>query len=504
MCDQCGPTRGDGDLSRRRLLQVGALGLGSALLPATAGAHPPAAPGGGPPGRRVLLRGGTVLTLDDTVGDFVRGDVLVEDGRIRAVGPNLRAPGAAAIDCTGKIVTPGFVDTHRHMWQALFRNSGPDTLLLDYVEDVLQGFNLNLTPEEVYLGDLIAALSALNAGVTTILDWSHINLTPQHSDAVIQALRDSGIRAVYGYGPVFYHPNPARDPYPRDIFRLRNRYFSSEDQLLTLAMATRGSFGSVPQAVSEWKVAREVGARITTHIGVGAGGPGYLKQIADALAAASVRGLGDDTTYVHACTLTDVELAMIAASGGSLSLAVPVELSMGHGMPPIQRGLDHGIRMSLSVDVETNTPTDMFTQMRAAFGLQRGLKNEEHLFRIPDPGLDEHRAKLLTARDVLKLATIGGAEANGLGSRTGTLTPGKRADLLLLDATALNVAPVSNATGAVVLGMDTSNVDSVMVDGRFVKRDGRLVGVNVDRLLAQAQNLHDAVMRRNGRPSLTT
>lgn len=503
MCEECSPKRGDGDLSRRRLLQVGAVGLGSALLPSTAGASPGAA-SGGPAGRRVLLRGGTVLTLDDAIGDFVRADVIVDHGQIRAVGPNLRASGAAVVDCTGKIVTPGFVDTHRHMWQALFRNSGPDTLLLDYVEDVLQGFNLNLTPEEVYLGDLIAALSALNAGVTTILDWSHINLTPQHSDAVIQALRDSGIRAVYGYGPVFYHPNPARDPYPNDIFRLRNRYFSSEDQLLTLAMATRGSFGSVPQAVTEWKVAREVGARITTHIGVGAGGAGYLKQIADALSAARQRGLGDDTTYVHACTLTDQELGMIAATGGSLSLAVPVELSMGHGLPPIQRGLDHGIRMSLSVDVETNTPTDMFTQMRAAFGLQRGLKNEEHLFRLPDPGLDEHRAKLMTARDVLKLATVGGAEANGLGSKTGTLTPGKRADLLLLDATRLNVAPISNATGAVVLGMDTSNVDSVMVDGRFVKRDGRLVGVNVDRLLGQAQNLHDAVMRRNGRPSLTT
>jgi cytosine/adenosine deaminase-related metal-dependent hydrolase len=498
MCEEC-----NGGLSRRRLLQFGAAGVGAAMLPAAAGAHPRAA-SGGPPGRRVLLRGGTVLTLDDVIGDFVRADVLVDDGQIRAVGPNLRASGAAVVDCAGKIVTPGFVDTHRHMWQALFRNSGPDTLLLDYVEDVLQGFNLNLTPEEVYLGDLIAALSALNAGVTTILDWSHINLTPQHSDAVIQALREAGIRAVYAYGPVFYHPNPARDPYPRDIVRLRNRYFSSEDQLLTLALATRGSFGSVPQAVTEWKAAREVGARITTHIGVGAGGAGYLKQIADALAAARVRGLGDDTTYVHACTLTDQELAMIAATGGSLSLAVPVELSMGHGLPPIQRGLDHGIRMSLSVDVETNTPTDMFTQMRAAFGLQRGLKNEEHLFRFPDPGLDEHRAKLMTARDVLKLATIGGAEANGLAGKTGTLTPGKRADLLLLDATRLNVAPVSNATGAVVLGMDTSNVDSVMVDGRFVKRDGRLVGVNTDRLLAQAQNLHDTVMRRNGRPSLTT
>jgi cytosine/adenosine deaminase-related metal-dependent hydrolase len=503
MCEECSPKRGDADLSRRRLLQVGAVGLGSALLPSTAVASP-GATSGGSAGRRVLLRGGTVLTLDDAIGDFVRADVLVDDGWIRAVGRNLRASGAGVVDCAGMVVTPGFVDTHRHMWQALFRNSGPDTLLLDYVEQVLQGPNLNMTPEEAYLGDLIAALSALNSGVTTILDWSHINRTPEHSDAVIQALKESGIRAVYGYGPVFYHDNPGRDPYPSDIFRLRRRYFSSEDQLLTLAMATRGSFGSVPQAVTEWRTAREVGARISTHIGVGHGGGGYLQQIADALAADGQRGLGDDTTYIHACTLTDRELDTIADTGGTLSLAVPIEMQMGHGMPPIQRALDRGIGLSLNVDVETNNPTDMFTQMRAAFQLQRGLKNEEHLFRFPDPDLDQHREQLLTARDVLKMATIGGAEANGLGNKTGTLTPGKRADLLLLDATRLNVAPISNATGAVVLGMDTSNVDSVMVDGRFVKRSGRLVGVNLDRLLTQAQNLHDAVMRRNGRPSLTT
>jgi cytosine/adenosine deaminase-related metal-dependent hydrolase len=146
----------------------------------------------------------------------------------------------------------------------------------------------------------------------------------------------------------------------------------------------------------------------------------------------------------------------------------------------------------------------MFTQMRAAFQLQRGLMNEEHLFRYPDPDLDQHRERLLTARDVLKMATIGGAEANGLGSKIGTLTPGKRADLLLLDARRINVAPLSNATGAVVLGMDTSNVDSVMVDGRFVKRKGQLVDVNLGRLQRQAQDLHDVVMQRNGFPTIST
>jgi cytosine/adenosine deaminase-related metal-dependent hydrolase len=492
-------------LSRGRFLGASAAGMAATLAVPTAAFGRGATPANN--ASRVLLRGGTVLTLDDAVGDFARANVLVDGGKIAAVGPNVSGGGAQVVDCTGMVVTPGFVDTHRHMWQGLFRNSGPDDLLLDYLQGVLMGFALNLTPEEVYLGDLIAALSAINAGVTTILDWSHINTTPQHSDAAIAALKESRIRAVYGYGPNFFHPNPPTNPYPNDVFRLRDRYFSTEDQLLTLTMATAGpQFGGVPFAVVEWNTAREVGARISSHVGVGSDGPGFVKQLADALAAGGHQGLGPDTTYIHSCTLTDQELDLIAASGGYFSLAVPIEQQMGHGTPPIQRGLDRGIPISLSVDVETNMPSDMFTQMRAAFALQRGQKNEEHLFRfqIPDPGLEEHRAKLLTTRDVLKLATIGGANANGLGSKTGTLTPGKQADLLLLDASAINVAPVANATGAVVLAMDTSNVDSVMVAGRFVKRNGKLVGVNTAKLLREAQTAHDRVMVRNGHPPFVT
>jgi 5-methylthioadenosine/S-adenosylhomocysteine deaminase len=494
-------------ISRGRFLEAGAAGLAATLL------APEVAFGSGATpqthSRKLLLRGGVVLTLDDAIGDFKRGDVLVERGKIVAVAPHIHVGGAQVVDCSGKIVIPGFVDTHRHMWQGLLRSAGPDDLLLDYLQAVLMGFALNLRPEEVYLGDLIAAYSALNAGVTTILDWSHINTTPQHTDAVIKALDESGIRAVYGYGPNFFHPNPATNPYPNDIFRLRDQYFSSEDQLLTLALAAAGpQFAGVPFAVVEWNTARhpDIQARISTHVGVGADGPGFVKQLSDALAAGGHPGLGPDTTYIHSCTLTDEELDLVQDTGGSFSVAGPIEMQMGHGMPPIQKALDRGIPLSLSVDVETNQPTDMFTQMRSCFALQRGLKNEEHLFHfeIPDPGLEEHREQLLTTRDVLKLATIGGAKANGLDHKVGTLTPGKEADILLLDAERINVAPFSNATGAVVLAMDSSNVDSVLVAGRFVKHKGKLVGVNVDRLLHQAQTLHDALMARNGRPPFVT
>ena len=495
-------------ISRGRFIGGGAAGLAATLLvPSAALAASSTREENAPP--RLLLRGGIVLTLDDAIGDFLSADVFIERGKIVAVGPNIQAGGAMVVDCTGKILVPGFVDTHRHMWQGLIRNSGPDDLLLDYLQTVLMGFALNLRPEEVYIGDLVAALSAMNSGVTTILDWSHINTTPAHTDAAIQALGESGIRAVYGYGPNFFHPNPATNPYPNDVFRLREQYFSSEDQLLTLTLAAAGpQFAGVPFAVVEWTTARhpDVQARISAHVGVGADGPGFVKQLADALAAGGHQGLGPDTTYIHSCTLTDQELDLIAASGGQFSLAVPIEMQMGHGMPPIQKALDRGIPISLSVDVETNMPTDMFTQMRAAFALQRALKNQEHLFHfeIPDPGLEEHREQLLTTRDELKLATIGGAKANGLDHKVGTLTPGKQADLLLLDAAALNVAPLNSATGAVVLAMDTSNVDSVLIAGKFVKRKGRLVGVNADHVLRRAQEAHDALMTRLGRPGVVT
>ncbi len=203
--------------------------------------------------------------------------------------------------------------------------------------------------------------------------------------------------------------------------------------------------------------------------------------------------LGSDTTYIHCCTLSDAELKLIADTGGTYSLAVPIEMQMGHGRPPIQRILDLGRRPSLSVDVETNQPTDMFTQMRSCFALQRLFITEQHLFpAVPPPGA------LLNVRDVLELATIEGARANGLEAKVGTLTPGKEADVILLRTKAINVGPLNDAIGAVVLGMDVSNVDSVYIAGKAVKRNGRLVAIDVDRLLKKAEKARDALLARAG------
>jgi cytosine/adenosine deaminase-related metal-dependent hydrolase len=479
------------ELSRRLLLGLGGA-LGLTAVPSAASAHGQGGGDGHGP-RRMLIKGGTVITVDPALGDFRPGDVLVKNGKIEAVGANLSAHGAQVVDARGTIVMPGFVDTHRHMWQGLLRNIGPDDLLGDYLAKILFGFAPIITPEEVFLGNTISALSAVNAGVTTVLDWSHIATSSEHTDAAIQALQSVGMRAVYGYGPNFGLPVPwyenLDNPYPGDIVRLRNQYFASEDQLLTLALAAAGpEFAPVDAAALEWGRARDVGARISVHVGVGSlGQQGFLQQLS------TLVPLADDTTYIHACTLSDAEWDLIADTGGSVSLAVPVEMQMGHGMPPIQKALDLGILPSLSVDVETNQPTDMFTQMRATFALQRALKNQNHLAFD-----DSHRAELLTARNVLEFATIEGARTNALDHKVGSLTPGKEADFILLQTQAVNVAPMNDPIAAIVLAMDTSNVDSVFVAGRALKWRGRLVGVDVERLLERLARAHQALMERAG------
>lgn len=477
-------------VSRRELMGAGAaLGLLGMASSALAQDLPRKARGS----RRTLLKGGLVLTMDPALGDFKKADVLMEEGKIAAVGQHLEAQGGDVVDASGMIVMPGFVDTHRHMWQGLIRNIGPDDLLPDYLTNVLFGFAPILTPDEVYLGDLISAYSAMNAGITTLLDWSHIATTTEHTDAAIEALQDSGVRGVYAYGPNFGVTPPwyenLNQPYPGDIYRLRQQYFSSSDQLLTLALAAAGpEFSNVDAAVIEWQTARDVGARISVHVGVGTlGQQGLLQQLASRVQ------LADDTTYIHACTLSDADWEIIAQTGGAVSLAVPIELQMGHGRPPLQKALDFGVPVSLSVDVETNMPTDMFTQMHAAFAVQRGYLNEQHLF--PDVS---HRGQLLTARRVLEFATIGGASINGLGAKIGSLTPGKQADVILLQTRAINVAPINDAVGAIVLGMDSSNVDSVFIAGKPVKWRGKLVDVDVPRLLARAEKARLELMRRAG------
>jgi cytosine/adenosine deaminase-related metal-dependent hydrolase len=384
---------------------------------------------------------------------------------------------------------PGFIDTHRHLWEGILRNIGTDVPLegdASYLAFVLGQLSPAYRPDDVYAGNLISALGAINAGVTTILDWSHIQSSPEHTDAAIRALQVSGIRAVFAYGfPWFGDWNPQQ---PEWFNRAANQYFSSRDQLLTYALAPYGpEFAPIENCQAHWEMARAVGARVTVHVGVGSFGQhGKVAEFGKA-------GLmGPDTTYIHCTTLNDEEVQMIVDSGGSVSLAVPVEMMMGHGMVPTQRFLDRGLNPSLSVDVETNVPGDMFTQMQTTIALQHALVFDRKLSG------EENVPQAITTRDVLSWATIEGAKANGLGDVTGSLTPGKQADLIMLRTDTINVTPVNDPIGAVVFGMDTSNIDSVFVGGKALKRNGQMIGVDMPRVRELVHRSRDYVVKTSG------
>jgi 5-methylthioadenosine/S-adenosylhomocysteine deaminase len=438
-------------------------------------------------GQKTLIRGGHVLSVDPQVGDLPRGDVLIEDGRIEAVQPEISAD-AEVIDATGFIVIPGFVDTHRHTWEAAIRGCAPNATLDDYFVEVLDTFAPLYRAEDVYASNLAGSLECLNAGITTLVDWSHINNTPEHPDAAVRALQETGIRAQYAYGSAntsladYWFESKIAIP-GDDVRRIRDTYFTSDDGLLTMALATRGpGFCQEHVVRSEWGLARELGIPITVHVGMGrlAGRFGMIKQLHE------MGLLGADTTYIHCCYFSEEEWRLVADSGGTISIAPQVEVQMGHGWPPVMKAIEYGLRPSLSIDVVTTVPGDMFTQIRSAFGTERARVNAI-AWQANEPVPDT----ILTARRMLQMATLDGAHVAGLEARTGSLTPGKRADVVLLDATAINMTPIHDPVAAVTLCADVSNVDTVIVDGVVRKRHGQLLGdLDRARSLVQASRDH--------------
>jgi len=439
--------------------------------------------------QKILLKGGCVLSLDAKVGNFKQADVLIDGTKIAAVAPSLSGADAEVIAAANMIVMPGFVDSHRHMWEGILRNIGTDVPLegeVSYLAFILNTLAPVYRPDDVYAGDLISILGAIDAGITTVLDWSHIQATREHADAAIRALQETGIRAVFAYGnPWWKYPDAEQDSWFKQVAK---QYFSSKDQLLTLGYAPPGpEFTPFEMAKGHWELAREMAAHLTVHVGVGTSGQhGKLGEMGKAGL------LKSDTTYIHCTTLTDEEIQMIVDTGGTLSLASPVEMLMGHGMPPIQRFLDRGLRPSLSVDVETNVPNDMFTQMRSVMSLQHALIFEQKLQGKLNP------PDIISTRDAIEYATIEGARANGLQDRIGTLTPGKEADIIMLRADRINVMPVNDPIGAVVWGMDTSNVDSVFIAGRALKRGGKLLNIDMNRIAKLVTDSRDYVVAKSG------
>lgn len=443
---------------------------------------------------RKIIRNAHIISIDPDVGVIPRGDILIEGSKIAAIGRNLDVSDAEEIDGEGRIAIPGFIDTHRHTWQALLRATGADWTLAQYFAGVRGVMGDLYTPDDMKIGNHLGAIAALDAGITTLYDWSHNNNTPDHSSAAVEGLMAAGMRAVFGYGNSNAEWVPVSDAPTdfNDVRRIRDTYFASDDQLVTMGFAPRGNqFATLRVTAEDFTKARELGLRISVHMGDGLWG--MNKPIVELHGAGLT---GDDITYVHCNSLHADDFKILGETGGTASIAPELELHMGHGFPPTLALLNVGVRPSISIDVVTTVPDDMFSAMRALLAGTRSVVNGQALIDgvIVDP-------LPLMATDVLEFATLQGAIACGLGYKTGSLTVGKEADIVLINTNSLNTIPMNNAYGIVVEAAHAGNVETVIVAGTVRKRDFKLVDFDTMGFKAKVETARDGLFEKAGVPA---
>jgi 5-methylthioadenosine/S-adenosylhomocysteine deaminase len=424
--------------------------------------------------RGLLIAGGHVVTGDPELGDLPDGDVVVRDGRIAAVARNLKGsePDAEIIDATGRLVIPGLVDAHRHVWQGAIGGYTPQMTGYGYGPAVLTGIALRHTPDDIYAGTLWGALQALDAGITSVGDWAHALQSGEHADANLRGLQESGIRGYFFYGgpgPATEEPNP---PHPADARRMRDEHFSGNraNGRLRMGMALRGPcFTSAERNTADFRFARELGLPISIHVG--------MAGTTDAVTTLQRHGLlGADVNYIHANQLTDEEFDLIASSGGTVTITPTTDMLMQFGtFPATGPTLARGIVARLGVDTICSAGTDLFSEMRLALAAERSRANAPALARGEQvPHVELHQ------RDMLHLATLGGAQVLGLADEIGTLSPGKHADIAVIDLRAPHLDGIGDPVAVMDLGAGPADVETVLVGGDIVKRDSRLVGDHVD------------------------
>lgn len=425
--------------------------------------------------RDLLVRGATVLTMDPELGDLGEADVLIRDGGIVAVGRGLAARGATVIDARGMIALPGLVDTHWHMWTGLGRAITTGAGGGGYL-DLLTGLGPAYRPRDTYHATALSLAEALAAGITTVHDWSHNLRGPEWTDAALSAHAASGVRARLSYG------GPQGQPKDRaldlaEVQRARTAWVDTGRASLTsLGAALRGPDVTPPAVLrEEVDAARALGLPITMHAQPRANTGAIKKLAAEGL-------LGPDVQLVHAVYADARDRALMAESGTGLSVSPASELLFGWGAPQTTQMLDAGVGVSLSVD---NTAlagqADLFEVMRLALGLGATARGKEL-------GLDPLR--------VLRLATIDGATQLGFGNVTGSLTPGKRADLILVRTDTANTINAPDPVSTVVRCARPSDVDTVICDGRILKRHGDLTDADLRALgCAAARSLRQVRSR---------
>lgn len=453
-----------------------------------------------------FIKGGTVVSVDDTIGTQTDCHVLVENGIITAVGKHIEAPaGVPTIDATDCIVSPGFVDTHRHTWQSQLKNLTSDMLLPDYFVHIRNVYGSCYTAHDVYLGQLMGALESIEAGITFLIDHSHCMNSPAHADAAVKALKDARIRGVFCYG-LFINNNwegvapdtvtAPTDPDWRyqDAKRVREQHFSAangpEDLLrFGFAPAEIERF-TADQSIKEIQFGRQLGAAIITgHISMGRMDRGlhFLREMGRR------ELLGPDLLFSHCGSLADDELDMAREAGVGLSVTPETEMQMAMGPCLSFRAQRAGCKHSLGVDVACNNPVDMFQQMRL---LLQSERNRANLASEETPMAMSYRCE-----EVLRFTTMGGAACVGLADVIGSITPGKRADLVLTSTASTRMTPVHDPVAALVLYANASDIDTVLVDGRLVKKGGKFVDFDWPTLRKDfVQSTRDVMERSKAAP----
>ena len=441
--------------------------------------------------RRIVVRGGHLVTMDPALGTIPQGDVLVEDGEITAVATSLPAVDAEVIDARGHIVAPGLIDTHRHTWQSQMRALCADWTLGDYFYGIRLAVSPAYTAEDVYLGNRLGALEALNAGVTTILDFSHCNNSPDHSDAAIAGLQDAGNRAIFAYG--FFDSSPQTPQFfadhgerIKDFQRIATRYFHGGGGLLRLGVAL-SEVGLIPlrSTRAEIQTARAHDALIVTHTGTVWSLPSGIAQL-DATGL-----LGPDQVHVHCNALTELEWDILARHRAKISISPETELNMGMGRLAFRAAEQRGIKPTLSADVTSLNSGDLFVQLRLGLAFKRWADAEPTNLARADP---QHVST--SAHQALEWTTVNAAEALRLEDRIGSITVGKRADLILVGGSAINQHPQIDPAGTLVFQTCADDVRTVLVDGKVVKRDGVLLGLNLAELTKRADESARAILER--------
>jgi 5-methylthioadenosine/S-adenosylhomocysteine deaminase len=433
--------------------------------------------------RRTLFKGGTIITMDPKIPNLSTGDVLVDDGRIAAVGVNLQADGAEVIDATGSIVMPGLVDAHHHMWLGVMRRMMPDVDdLFAYIGVVAETLGAHYRPLDMYLSTKLTAVASLDAGITTIIDACHSSRSPAHTDAALDALDGAGIRALHMVGAAMDKKASAAH-LPGDLGRLAGNW-NHGDGLVRV-----GLFGQLN--LDWWKVARGLDMRILTEF------IGDLAKLGPEFAESGV--LGPHNIFNHCTRVPQETWKLFADAGVNVTVNPRSDALFGFDDESFayQQAIDHGLTPALGIDLDTAFGSDLFGEMHALFGQQRSAMRYRR-FRgeqnVPAP---------ISVEAVLKAATVNGARAAGLESQIGTLTPGKQADIIMMRTNGVAVFPVTNAIGTIVQAVERSDVDTVMVAGEIRKRAGKLVGVDVAKLTADVTASRDYLLEVSGyRPDL--